>query len=252
MANQANSLETEQKYQVLSNTSVEQIEEILLGMGLIKTGIDEQKDIYWDNDICSINNLKRGLRMRYVSGELKTVEFKCLFVADNRENFVVEEISLLINGRLDIEKLRSMLVNRMAIVSDAHIDAINPNDTPEFQLASLGLKPAIVLDKQRHLFIDAANSIEVGIDNIKGIPLHIEIELTGKDDASYLAFIKSIQSLDSLELIQVYMGYTDLLSAQNPHLKSKEEYDALFAQNPSWNVLESEKEIVAGMFLNDK
>jgi adenylate cyclase class IV len=239
-------IEREQKFEIQSQLSNLEVQDILESHNLINQNIEVQKDVYWDNDDCLITNLKRGLRVRYISGVLKSIEFKSLFIASNG-NRVVEEISLLnSNGELDIEKLNYLLVERLKLSTKKHEES---KFSHLVVLESYGLKPCIVLDKTRVVFTDENENVEVGLDDIDGLPLHIEVELSGDNLVYYTTLVESLASNGQLKLKPINLGYLDLISQQNPKLKSPNEFTELFKQNYSWNVLDTEMELVQDLLI---
>ena len=105
VSKQNENIEKEVKFKIDLKISMLQLEVFLKSLNLTKNKEISQKDVYWDNQNCDIINLKRGLRVRYISNQIKDVEFKSLFLKKNGQ-YVIEEIKLLKDGQLDTISLK--------------------------------------------------------------------------------------------------------------------------------------------------
>lgn len=239
-------IEEEQKFEITKNTTVDSLERALATLGFRLDHIQQQRDVYWDDEDCTITNLKRGLRVRHSSGQLHSVEFKSLFVGADG-GFVVEEKTLLDDkGKPNHTQLGSVLVGRLGYNSP-----MQEYDDIERVLTEYGLKPCIVLDKTRRVYVDAAKNVEAAIDDIAGLPLHLEVENTG-DHEAYKKAIAALQQSLGVRLKPTKAGYLDLIVSQHKKLLSRQEFADRFAANHSWNVLETERELVDALFAKAK
>lgn len=239
-------IEEEQKFEVAQNATVDELEQALAELGFRLDHIQQQRDVYWDDEYCTITNLKRGLRVRHLSGSLHSVEFKSLFVGADG-GFVVEEKTLLDDkGMPDHAQLGSVLAGRLGYNSP-----MQEYDDIERVLTEYGLKPCIVLNKTRRIYVDAAKNVEAAIDEIANLPLHLEAENTG-DYQAYKKAVAALRQSLGTRLKPIKAGYLDLIVSQNKKLLSGQEFADRFAADHGWNVLETERELVDALLAKAK
>ena len=217
--------------------SVKEVQDSIETAGFKLLSAQNQKDVYWDTEGCDLINLKRGLRVRYLEGEFSSVEFKSLFKKDDG-SFFIEEVNLLKDKCLDLDLLKSILVERLGVLTD-EFSKITGTSTTEI-LSSLGLKPTIILDKKRLIFTDRTQSHHICIDTIEGLPDHLEIEsVKGNNLKDIAAMFES-----SLKLKKTQKSYIDLLLQKNDKILSSVEFEKRFKENRKWNIQPGENNIV--------
>ncbi|MDR2369702.1 MAG: CYTH domain-containing protein [Mycoplasmataceae bacterium] len=237
-------LEMEQKFSFNEKWTVAEIEKIIEKFGLRRDGFEELRDVYWDNEDCKIMNLKRGLRVRFLFGVLKSVEFKSLFVNAMGKR-LIEEISLLDEQQnIDLVKLNNLIVNRLQLSQTKVKNENNINNI----LSNYGLSPCMIISKKRSVFTDTKKNITVTVDLVENLPPHLEVELVGDDYDAYQEFIVQLKKTLPDDLREVKLGYNDLLAQKNPKILPLEVFLHRFEHDPEWNVLESEKKLVQELF----
>lgn len=238
---QVNHIEKEIKFKIDPNLPKEDLEGFLKKLGLTPKEQILQTDVYWDNQTCDIINLKRGLRARYVTGQIKEVEFKSLFKKKDGQ-YVVEEIKILNNGLLDIPELKNILVNRLGVCKITDFDIKNPS-SPEIILSEIGLAPMVTLEKERHLWTDQIKSVEISVDSITDLGMFVEIEQTDNTSTAYNNIVKAFSECGFATPDLFHSGYLDLILDKNNKICSRLEFENKFDNDYMWNVLDSEKDI---------
>lgn len=241
--------EIEVKFQIVCPKQVGDVIDILQKNGLCFQAKTTQNDTYWDTEQCEIINLKRGLRSRSASGKVVALEFKSLFKRADGTSFI-EEIPLFKDNSIDVGGLREILVNRLGVLSEASfsLDNSNNNNVKSF-LSGLGLKSKVEISKTRYSFVN--NSSEVSIDNVVGLPLHLEIELSENGNyVDYQKLINRFMNDSALVLQPVEKSYIDLLFQANNNFLSPEEFEQKFQEDFSWNVLPNERQLVESLLGN--
>jgi mutator protein MutT len=234
-------IEREKKFQIVGRFS--DVEDFLGRNGFTKRHAERQKDVYWDDESYTITNHARGLRVRYVGGHLKSVQFKSLFIDESGER-VIEEVDLLRDGMIDRDKLGGILAGRF------NFTARSAGKSLEGILASYGLRSKYTIDKERSVYMNDDGGVEVAVDNIEGIAPHVEIEHLGGDGELYQTLVDEMQGMEALE--EMARGYVELVVRDIPEIYTSEKLDAFFQQDPAWNVLPSERALVRELFGRDK
>ena len=246
---QKTNIEKEVKFKINPRLAKLQLENFLKKQGLVAKERILQKDVYWDNQACDIINLKRGLRVRYVSNQVKDVEFKSLFKRENGQ-YVIEEIKLLKNGQFDISALKEILINRLGICglkdfSDSDLDS------PEIYLSKLGLSCVITLEKERSVWINQNGGIEVSVDIVSGLGVFVEVEQIGGSDQTFDYIVKKFERSDFAIRDISHNGYLDLILNKNSKITSKSEFEKKFVKDNKWNVKLGEKDLFLSLTHNE-
>ncbi|MDO8498266.1 MAG: CYTH domain-containing protein [bacterium] len=205
-----------------------------------------QKDIYYDREDLYLTNLNRGLRVRFKGNTPELLEFKSLFYnpyTQNNNPWFIEEIAfpfpLEVNN---LEKLFSLLV-RLNLLSPIEVTyySFEPSHFPRIEqiLLNLNLKPMIVVSKKRVGYEDG--KVRYLFDYIEGLGYFLEIESEGEDP------LKILNRLQIEDYRIVRNGYNDMLATKIVGYVPNEEKQKKFKENPSWNILPTEKELVAEM-----
>lgn len=234
-------VEKEVKFKINPKLTKSQLENFLKEQGLVAKERILQKDVYWDNQACDIINLKRGLRVRYVSNQVKDVEFKSLFKRENGQ-YVIEEIKLLKNGQFDISALKEILINRLGICELKGFDN-NNLDSPEVYLSKLGLSPVITLEKERSVWVDQNGEIEVSVDIVSGLGIFVEVEQVGNSNQVYDKIVKRFRKSNFATQDFTHSGYLDLILNKNNKITPKAGFKKKFEDNNKWNVRTGEQDI---------
>ena len=238
---QNKNIEKEVKFKIDSKLAKSQLEDFLKKLGLVAKEQIFQKDVYWDNRTCDIINLKRGLRIRYISNKIKDVEFKSLFNKMNGQ-YVVEEIKLFKENMLDVSALKEILVTRLEICELKDFDNDNSN-SPEIYLSKLGLKPVVILEKERSLWVDKNNEIEVSVDIVTDLGTFVEIEQVDNSNRIYDEIVKKFEESIFATQDSTHGGYLDFILNKNSKITSKSEFENKFVKDSMWNVKPNEKNI---------
>lgn len=233
--------EIEIKYRVMSPSK--DLNKVIKSLGLVPHKVQNQKDVYWDTDDFMMINLKRGLRIRYVNGKLSAIEFKSLFKNEDGEYFI-EEIDLRDNGKLNLTKLKNILVDRLGIFSQK--ESVAHCDSHYEILGSFGLKPIVCVQKRREIYANANRTRLVCVDKIEGLPLYLEIE--SLDGTSPVDIALKFEKV--LELEKTQASYLDLVFQSDKNILSKSEFDRKFEEDKRWNVQPNEESIVDGLLKN--
>lgn len=238
---QKTNIEKEVKFTINPKLTKSQLENFLKEQGLVKKGQILQKDVYWDNQACDIINLKRGLRVRYISNQVKDVEFKSLFKGENGQ-YVIEEIKLLKNGEFEISALKKILINRLGICKLK--DFNNSNfDSPEIYLSKFGLSPVIILEKERSVWIDQKAEIEVSVDVVSDLGIFVEVEQVGNSNQVYDKIVERFEKSSFATRDITHSGYLDLILNKNGKITSKSGFEKKFIRDNMWNVRRGEKDL---------
>ena len=239
--NKNKNIEKEIKFKISVKMTKLELNQFLKRLGLRLKVEFLQKDVYWDNKDCEIINLKRGLRIRYILNKIKDVEFKSLFKNDKGQ-YVVEEIKLFKNEKLDISALGNILVNRLGICKLEDINNSNLS-CPEVYLSNLGLLPTITFEKFRKVWIDPAGEIEVSVDIIPDLGTFVEIEQVSNSKHFFDQIVEKFERSKFTIRDIAYSGYLDLLLNKNNKITSKSEFEKKFREDNKWNVKSGEEDI---------
>lgn len=234
-------IEREVKFKINPTWTKLELERFLKKLNLIKKEQISQKDIYWDNQICEIINLKRGLRVRYISDQIKDVEFKSLFKGESGQ-YVIEEIKLFKKGCLDTSSLKEILVNRLEICKAKDFNN-DDSDSPELFLSRLGLMPVVTLEKKRSVWIDNKREVEVSVDAVSGLGIFVEVEQIGRIGQVFDFIVKELENSGFAVRDITHSGYLDLILIKNNRITSKSEFEKRFMEDNMWNVKTGEKNI---------
>ncbi len=237
--NQKQNIEKELKFIISPKVSKEDIKVFLENLGLVFNHQDLQTDIYWDTNNFDIINLKRGLRVRYVSNVLKNIEFKSLF-QDDSGKYVVEEIKLLKDNVLDKAVLEDILVNRLNICKDCEF---KQNLPIEQYFSNLGLKSSVTLKKERSIFMDLQKSVEVCVDTVENLGIFLEVESVGDTVGLFEKIVEELNNSGFAILDNTHAGYLDLILSKNPKILTKGDFEKRFAENHEWNVKNGERNV---------
>lgn len=231
--------EIEIKYQV--NSDYLKLSELIKKLGLSLTSSEEQRDEYWDNKNFKIINLKRGLRIRYSASGIKSIQFKSLFKKENG-NYFIEELDLLNHGKFDLELLKNILHERLGVIANNKIKSL---DSPQKILKSLDLDIAVVFNKKRSTYSDNDKKYLLFVDEVEGLPLHIEIEACDRETLNQVSF-EFEKNLDLVKTGQ--KGYLGILFGNKKGILSEEEFDRRFKKDPKWNLQANELEMYENIF----
>lgn len=241
---QNNNIEKELKFKIDSDVTKTELDRFLSELGLVTKEMVLQKDVYWDNPNCDIINLKRGLRTRYISNQIRDVEFKSLFKTSNGQ-YVVEEIKILKNSQLDVSSLKEIMVNRLGLIQ-ANNFVYDASGTPEDILTSLGLSPVVTLEKERQIWEDQNGNVEVSVDSITNLGIFVEIEQVGNFSQVFDEIVEKFTKSNFATLDSSHSGYLDMILDKNNKIISKDGFEIKFHDDNMWNVQEGERDI----FLN--
>ena len=205
-----------------------------------------QKDVYYDREDLYITNLNRGLRVRFKGDTPQCLEFKSLFYnpyTKNENPWYIEEITFSFPFESkSLEKLFLLLVR---------LDLLLPTTTAYFSpalshlseieqiLSHSNLKPMIIVNKNRVGY--QQGQVQYIFDYIEGLGYFLEIESESEDPLEILGKLQ----LEDYQLIR--NGYNDMLAVNIPSYLPNEEKQKRFRENPSWNILPGEKDIVEEM-----
>ncbi len=235
-------LEKEVKFKIHSETSPEQLHSFVTSLGMTLHRKDVQRDVYWDTADCRIINLKRGLRLRYVKGQLRHVEFKSLFQNQDGK-YVVEEIKLYERGVCDYDKLRHILVDRLQIMNSDVFNTCPSTGSPEQFLSGIVLCPAVIIDKERNVYRDQEQQIEVCIDTIPELGTFVEVESLMTSDTQFNGIVDKFTHSGFATADLVHAGYLDLLIEKDSKISSPSQFAEQFKINPKWNVQPNEESL---------
>lgn len=228
--------------------SKEQYDKLLNNRPLSSKPINpvNQKDIYYDREDMYITNLNRGLRVRFNGDTPICLEFKSLFYnsyANSNNPWFIEEITFPFPFKQDsLENFFSLLVrlNLLPPITTTYYST-KLSQLPEVEqvlLTSL-LKPMITVKKHRLGY--QKNDVQYIFDYIEGLGYFLEIESQDEDPLKLLDSL----GLDNYQFIR--NGYNDMLAVNIPSYLPNEEKQKRFKEDPSWNILPNEKEIVEAM-----
>lgn len=231
---QKTNIEKEVKFKINPRLAKLQLENFLKKQGLVAKERILQKDVYWDNQACEIINLKRGLRVRFISSQIVDIEFKSLFKGEG-EKYVIEEVKLFKRGRFEISTLKEILIKRLGILRLEDFDE-NNLDLPEIYLSKLGLLPIVTLEKEREVWIDQNNETEVSIDVVLDLGIFVEVEQVGNSSQSYDKLVEKFKESNFATQDFTHSGYLDLILNKNKKIISKAGFEKKFKENNRWNV----------------
>ncbi|MFA6076470.1 MAG: CYTH domain-containing protein [Candidatus Paceibacterota bacterium] len=199
-----------------------------------------QIDEYFDTELFMFTNLNRGIRVRYNDKIPESVEFKSLFwnkYGNPNNPWYIEEIGLKIP--LDTESK----ITFRAILKRFNLSLNIPEDIDvDYQLFKdllnkIGLSPRIIVTKEREEYENDESTFV--FDYIKELGYFIEIETKGIDPMDIL---KTIPVISDYSVVR--NGYNDMVGENIPNLISNDIRQQLFRLNHSWNILETEVDIV--------
>lgn len=234
-------LEKEVKFTINASLSQADLIDFIGKLGLALDHQDSQTDVYFDNDNYDIINLKRGLRLRYSSGKLKSLEFKSLFKGEN--GFAVEEVKLFDKNTLDYAGLENILVNRLDICNQELFSQNKKGVAVEKFLSGLNLVPAVTLKKDRQVYIDQEKKVEVCVDMIYGLGTFVEVEAIDSTSPLFDELITKFEKSGFASLDKTHAGYLDLMLSKNSKILSKSAFENKYLENPKWNVKPNEVQI---------
>ncbi len=184
-----------------------------------------QLDEYFDTQDLYITNLRRGLRLR----NKKILEFKSLF--NNGKRYIIEEIQLD-NDQL-LEELLTTRLKLQKIKTGPNISLMN----------SFNLSPQQIIEKQR-INLELEDMV-LSLDKVKGLPVYIELEGTNEALRTELEKFLAVQT----KIIpENHIGYVNLLYGKDPRFLTEKEFKKRFKNTPNWNVLDTETDLVKGLF----
>jgi adenylate cyclase class IV len=213
----------------------------------------KQKDIYYDRQDLYITNLNRGLRIRYDGDEPKYLEFKSLFFNIKKDNpwFIEENTFNLPLLCEDYYKLLTILLrlHLLPLNKDTYLwlirqkwDCHNYIDGIKSLnkcLLKANLVPMITVKKERTEY--EKNRVIYTFDYIEGLGHFLEIESQNEDP------VKILKRLPIEDYQIVRNGYNDMIAVNIPSYLPNEEKQRRFRENPGWNILPNEKEVVEEM-----
>lgn len=225
--------EIEVKYQV--NSTKQELMNLIKKLNLKFIDCEEQKDEYWDTKDFRIINLKRGLRIRYSQGKINSIQFKSLFKKKDG-TFFVEEVDLFKDNKLDLNLLKNILQFRLRIINKE----ITEQESPQETLKHLGLKVAVIFAKKRTVYKEKASKYHLLVDEIKELPVHIEIEARERKILNEICngFEKSLKLVHAKQ-----KGYLGILFNHKKEIVKEEEFEKKFQDDYEWNVQPSEREL---------
>jgi len=239
-------IEIEIKFMVLSSTSAEDIGRFLKENGYLFQSKETQDDVYYDVPNYSIVNLKRGLRLRDSAGKI-SFEYKSLF-SNKFGKLVVEEVDLLDNGYLRLDRLKEILVKRHKLDLNIQADIVVKDSSIAEYLESLGLIRAIVLKKERTNYQDRDNLCTISLDYVVDAGVFIEVEVNNGDERLLDKITSLFLQMKGLVVKRTNDGYLNILRLSNSKLLSSAEFEKKFREKYDWNVMLGEMEIVRKLF----
>lgn len=207
-------------------------------------GITNQRDIYFDTDQMIINNLNRGLRVRFDNENPKAIEFKSLFynLYSRKDNpWYIEEITLPIPLEIDKFQILIDIFHRLGLQTPKLNQQIYRYTQIDEEFASIGLTPKITVTKHRQTFRN--ESVEFVYDFIEELGYFVEIET--KDGSEPMELLE--QAIGDKPFQFIRNGYNDMVAFDIPNCLSNDIKQQLFKINPKWNVLGSEIDLVNGL-----
>lgn len=206
-----------------------------------------QKDIYYDKEDMYITNLNRGLRVRFKGDSPHCLEFKSLFCnpyAQNNNPWFIEEITLpfplKLNSLNDFFSILVRLNLLSPITSTYYSSSLSHFPQVEQVLLNSQLKPMITVRKNRVGYQD--DQAEYFLDYIENLGYFLEIESQQDNPLDILEKL----SLKEYQLIR--NGYNDMLAVTVPAYLPNETKQEKFREDPMWNVLPSEKDLIEKIF----
>jgi len=231
--------EKEIKIQV-SKKIFDRVKKLIVGKKL-KEKVKKQTDIYFDNELMSITNLNRGLRIRFNGNVVSQLEFKSLFFNKHtrKDNpWYIEEISLdMPLNKKSYKKLDSILQRLAVSLPRLEMETLDYKGL-KIALANVGLYPKITVTKDRQEFV-GKNAIYV-FDYIKELGYFIEIETN--DGTDPLKIINKVIGNKDYSFIR--NGYNDMVAKNIDNYLSNEVKQLLFKINHQWNILPTEEKLV--------
>lgn len=213
-----------------------------------RTEKEEQKDVYYDNELLKINNLNRGLRIRHKNKKAVSLEFKSLFYNrfTRKDNpWFIEEVAMHIPmKKSSVSKLNRVL--RRLGFEEVRIKEGSGLEEIVSSFEGIGLVDRITVTKIRTSFED--EDVSYVFDSIKELGYFLEIESKGKVDP--LSKIELLLQEDEYTFIR--NGYNDMVAKNIENYLSNEEKQLLFKINPDWNILASELKLVKDLLTEYK
>lgn len=203
-------------------------------------GEKKQKDEYFDNPQFLITNLNRGLRARWNNNTPTILEFKSLFYNQYSPSKInpwyIEEIAMAFPlKKNDLKTLDKILARLKFPKTNSPRKEMLDYELLKKFLAEYGLKPQIIVDKVRREY-EYQNSI-VTFDEVEGIGYFVEIESeAGPENIFYRL------GINDLKIVRI--GYNDILAQGRKNLIPNDERQKRYIENPCWNILEPEKDLV--------
>ncbi len=203
-------------------------------------GEKRQKDEYFDNSQFLITNLNRGLRARWNNNNPVILEFKSLFYnpySPSKINpWYIEEIAMPFPlKKNDLKTLDKILTRlkfpKLKSPQNGKLDY----DLLRTFLKEYNLEPQIIVTKIRREYLYQNSTIT--FDEVEGVGYFLEIESeTGPENLFYQLGIKDLKI--------VRFGYNDMLAKGRKNLIPNAEKQKRYIENPCWNILEPEKDLV--------
>lgn len=241
VTNVKQNLENEVKFIIDKSTSFSDLVIFIEKLSLLLDRQDLQTDVYYDNSRYDIINLKRGLRVRYLSEVLTNLEFKSLF--KGKSGYAIEEVKLLEDNSLNYSELENILVYRLNICSREAFLQNKKGVSVEAFLIGLGLVPTVTLKKDRRVYIDREKKVEICVDSIEGLGTFVEVEAIDNSSPLFEEMVTKFQQSEFAQLDETHAGYLDLILSKNSKILTKTDFEKKFAENPKWNVKPNEDEI---------
>lgn len=205
-------------------------------------------DEYFDFDSLTLTNLNRGLRIRHVNGEPKSVQFKSLFYNPytNSENrWFIEEISfpLPILGK-NIISLNNLFQRLNLQTVELSQTSILFYDGFRKCLSTVGLNLITKVAKIRTEFEN--DEAIFMFDEVNNLGYFLEIEAkSGKNPFDILR-----NRLGMNTFVRSHEGYNDMLLKGEPDYIPNDTKKGYYQENPLWNVLPSEITLVQNLLSN--
>lgn len=203
-------------------------------------GEKRQKDEYFDNLQFQITNLNRGLRVRWNNNNPTILEFKSLFYnpySPSKINpWYIEEIPISFPlGKNELETLNQILTRlKFPKPKSLRKERLDYNLLRKF-LMQYNLEPQIIVIKTRREYLYQDSTVT--FDEVESLGYFMEIESkAGPENLFYQLGIKDLKI--------VRFGYNDMLAEGRKNLIPNDERQKRYFNNPCWNILEPEKDLV--------
>jgi adenylate cyclase class IV len=203
------------------------------------------KDIYFDTANKDLFNLNHALRLRESKKE-SSIAYKALFYTPQRKQsqwFILEkEFNFLLKKEQFIEIFSMITLPNLNLNLFKNISSELSKKEIQKIFLKMGFKKSIVLIKKRYSF-KCEKSI-ISLDDIKNLGIFIEIESPTHEE------LESILKKISFNFKQERYGYTNIYSERILNIKIPD-YNKKYTENPEWNYLPGQKEIVNNFLLKN-